>query len=175
MAVSYRRKRDYTKQSDWTCELNNDFYKCYLRAKENKSLGYMTRMKNYWDEIHSKYSFLTSKLLRDQASRVEKNKVVMATEYRNDQDTNIAPPQDNEILVEQQPQEVNMNENLIDNTNVNIEFDNNEIIETDMHKTLNDILIQKINEYSTVDVDKRPYLTSINKKPSAKELKTIDI
>ena len=68
-----------------------------------------------------------------------------------------------------------MNENLIDNTNVNIEFDNNEIIETDMHKTLNDILIQKINEYSTVDVDKRPYLTSINKKPSAKELKTIDI
>ena len=104
-----------------------------------------------------------------------KNKVVMATEYRNDQDTNIAPPQDNGILVEQQSQEVNMNEKLIDNTNVNVESDNNEIIETDLHKTLNDIFIQKINEYSTVNVDKRPYLTSINKKPSAKELKTIHI
>ena len=33
---------------------------------------------------------------------------------------------------------------------------------------------QKINKYSTVDVDNRPYLTSINKNPSAEELKTID-
>ena len=134
----------------------------------------MTRMKNYWDEIHPEYSFLTSKLLRDQASRVVKNKVVMATEYRNEQDTNIVPLQDNNILVEQHPQEDNMNENLIDNTNVNVESDNNEIIETDLYKTLNDIFIQKINEYSTVDVNNRPYLTSINKKPSAEELKTID-
>ena len=67
-----------------------------------------------------------------------------------------------------------MNEKLIDNTNVNVESDNNEIIETDLYKTLNDIFIQKINEYFTVDVDNRPYLTSINKKPSAEELKTID-
>ena len=103
-----------------------------------------------------------------------KNKVVMATEYRNEQDTNIVPLQDIEILVEQHPQEDNMNKNLIDNTNVNVESDNNEIIETDLYKTLNDIFIQKINEYFTVDVDNRPYLTSINKKPSAEELKTID-
>ena len=75
MAVSYRRKRDYTKQFDWTYELNNDLYKCYLRTKENKSLGYMTRMKNYWDEIYQEYSFLTSKLLRDQASKVVKKKL----------------------------------------------------------------------------------------------------
>ena len=107
-------------------------------------------------------------------SRVVKNKVVMATEYRNEQDTNIVPLQDIEILVEQHPQEDNMNKNLIDNTNVNVESDNNEIIETDLYKTLNDIFIQKINEYSTVDVNNRPYLTSINKKPSAEELKTID-
>ena len=142
MAVSYRRKRDYTKQFDWNYELNNDLYKCYLRAKENKSLGYMARMKNIWDEINPEYSFLTSNLLRDQASRVVKNKVVMATEYRNEQDTNIVPLQDNDILVEQHPQEDNMNENLIDNTNVNVESDNNEIIETDLYKTLNDIFIK---------------------------------
>ena len=109
-------------------------------------------MKNYWDEIHPEYSFLTSKLLRDQASRVVKNKVVMAAEYRNKQDTNIVPLQDNEILVEQHPQEDNMNKNLIDNTNVNVESDNNEITETDLYKILSDIFIQKINECSTVDV-----------------------
>ena len=67
-----------------------------------------------------------------------------------------------------------MNENLIDNTNLNVEFDNNEIIETDLYKTLNNIFIQKINKYSTADVDNCPYLTSINKKPSAEELKMID-
>ena len=67
-----------------------------------------------------------------------------------------------------------MNENLIDNTNLNVEFDNNEIIETDLYKTLNNIFIQKINQYSTADVDNCPYLTSINKKPSAEELKMID-
>ena len=68
----------------------------------------MTRMKNCWDEIHPEYSFLTSKLLRDQASRVVKNKV-MATEYKNDQDTNTVLPQDNEVLIEQQPQEPMLN------------------------------------------------------------------
>ena len=57
---------------------------------------------------------------------------------------------------------------------VNIESDNNQIIETGLYKTLNDIFIQKINEYSTIDVDNRSYLTSVNKKPSAEELKAID-
>ena len=82
----------------------------------------------YWDiysqkllgYIHPEYSFLTSKLLRAQTSRVVKNKVVIATEYGNEQDTNIAPLRDDEILVEQHPLEDNMNENLIDNTNVNV-------------------------------------------------------
>ena len=50
------------------------------------------------------------------------------------------------ILVEQHLQEDNMNEKLIDNTNVNVESDNNEIIETDLYNTLNDIFIQKIKE-----------------------------
>ena len=103
-----------------------------------------------------------------------KNRVVTETEYRNQQDTSIAPLHDNEIFVEQHPQENNMNENLIDNTNVNVESNNNEIIERDLHKTLSNIFIQKINEDSTVDVGTRPYLTSINEKLSPEELKTID-
>ena len=62
----------------------------------------------------------------------------------------------------------------MDKTNVIIESDNNEIIETGLHKILNNIFIQKINEYSTMDNDNHPYLTSVNKKPSAEEIKTIN-
>lgn len=41
----------------------------------------MKRMKSYWDEIHPELSFFTDKNLREQATRVGKRKVVMATEY----------------------------------------------------------------------------------------------
>ena len=41
----------------------------------------MERMKEKWDEIYPEYSFLTDKNLRDQASRTEKNKDVIDTEY----------------------------------------------------------------------------------------------
>ena len=41
----------------------------------------MKRMKVKWNEIHPEYSFLTDKNLRDQASRIEKNKNIMDTEY----------------------------------------------------------------------------------------------
>ena len=42
----------------------------------------MKRMKKYWDERHPEFNFLSNKNLRDQASRIEKNKVVMATEIK---------------------------------------------------------------------------------------------
>ena len=41
----------------------------------------MKRLKEKWDEIHPEYSFLSDKNLRDQASRIEKSKDVMDTEY----------------------------------------------------------------------------------------------
>ena len=56
---------------------------CCLRAKENPALGYMKRLKSYWDEIYPEFSFLSNKNLRDQASRIDKNKVVMETKYEN--------------------------------------------------------------------------------------------
>ena len=42
----------------------------------------MKRIKNLWDKMHPEYNFLSEKNLRDQASRIHKNKVVMVTEYR---------------------------------------------------------------------------------------------
>ena len=42
--VSYRR--DYSKQFNWSYELNKDLFECYKKAKEQPGRGYMKRMKN---------------------------------------------------------------------------------------------------------------------------------
>ena len=93
---SYRRNRDYSKQFDWTYDLKKDVYNCYLKAKENPKIGYMKRLKSYWDEMHPEFNFLSDKNLRDQASRVEKNKVVMETEFKTVTTNNL----ENDILTE---------------------------------------------------------------------------
>ena len=78
--ASYRRNRNYSKQFAWTHELNVDLCKCYRKAKEDPSIGYINRLKNYWDEIYPQFSYLSFKRLRDQASRVEQRKIAMTTQ-----------------------------------------------------------------------------------------------
>ena len=72
--VSYRRNRDYNKQFEWTYELNEDLHRCYNKARKEPRIGYMNRLKSYWEKISPELSNFTSKNLRDQASRVEKRK-----------------------------------------------------------------------------------------------------
>ena len=77
---SYRRNWDYTKKKfDCTYDLKRDVYNYYLRAKENPKIGYVKKLKNYWDKLHPEFNFLSDKNLRDQASHIEKNKIVMET------------------------------------------------------------------------------------------------
>ena len=97
-SVSYRRNRDYTKQFDWTYDLNCDLYNCYTKAKENLAIGYMKRMKQNWDTIHPEFSHLTDKNLRDQASRIIKDKIVMETEFAKDSNTNLNSQSDNDDI-----------------------------------------------------------------------------
>ena len=78
---SYRQNRDYLTDFNWMCDLKCDVYQCYLTAKEDPRIGCIKRLKEKWDEFHPEYSFLTDRNLRDQASRIEKNKDVMDTEY----------------------------------------------------------------------------------------------
>ena len=87
MSVSYRRNRDYTKQFDWTYDLNCDLYNYYTKAKDNPTIGYMKRMKQNWDIIDPKFSHLSDKNLRDHASRIIKNKIVMETQFSVTQQT----------------------------------------------------------------------------------------
>ena len=51
-SISYRRNRDYTKSFKWTYELDKDLYQCYIKAKSDPRIGYMNRLKQYWDEKH---------------------------------------------------------------------------------------------------------------------------
>ena len=48
--LSYRRpRRDYSKSTKWTYQLNKDFAKLYKTSQPGK-LGYMKRLKDLWDE-----------------------------------------------------------------------------------------------------------------------------
>ena len=44
-SASYERNHDYTKQFDWTYDLNCNLYNCYTKAKENPAIRYMKYMK----------------------------------------------------------------------------------------------------------------------------------
>ena len=59
-----------------------------MKAKSDPKIGYVNRMKKLWDEIHPELTFFPAKNLRDQGSREEKNRVVMETEYRIDENQN---------------------------------------------------------------------------------------
>ena len=78
--ASYRRNPDYNKQFAWTYKLNEDLHKCYVKAKEDRRIVYMNRLKSYWDEIHPQLSFFASENLLDQTSRVKKRKIAMTKE-----------------------------------------------------------------------------------------------
>ena len=80
MAVSYRSNRNYKNQFKWTYELNKDLHKCYMSAKIDLKIGYMNIINKLWDNMHLELMFFSAKKLRDQASRVEKNRVVMETQ-----------------------------------------------------------------------------------------------
>ena len=71
-SASYRRNRDYSTYFKWNYELNCDVYNCYIRAREDPSIGYMKGLKKYWDEIHPEFNFFTEKQLRQQPTFVEK-------------------------------------------------------------------------------------------------------
>ena len=80
-SVSYRRNRDYSKSFALTYELNKDLYKCHVKAKEDPKIGYMNRLKEYWEEIHPELNYFSSKNLRDHVSSIIKRNVIMETSF----------------------------------------------------------------------------------------------
>ena len=119
---SYKRNRNYSKHFNWNYELKRDVYNCYLRAIENPPPGCMKRLKSSWDKIYQEFSYLSDKDLRDQASLIEKNKVVMETEYEN---INTPEITENDLLNNGN----NSVDNHLDNIAVNhVSTDNNVVV-----------------------------------------------
>ena len=59
-SASYHQNRDYSKQFEWTYELNEGHHRCYNKAREDPRIGYTNRLKSYWDKIHPEISKFTS-------------------------------------------------------------------------------------------------------------------
>ena len=166
MSVSYRRNRDYTKQFNWTYDLNCDLYNCYTKAKENLAIGYMKRMKQNWDTIHPEFSHLTDKNLRDQASGIIKNKILMETEFAKDSNTNLNSQSDNGNI--QNNETVNEIINLDNDKPTNInrnDIENNQMQETPEYKSLKEklkpIFLEMIDNL-TIRTLKKEYLMRVN-------------
>ena len=129
----------------------------------------MKRLKKYWDELHPEFYFLSEKNLRNQASRIEKNKVVMATEYKT-VTVNIV-------------ENVTLNkDNCLENNNITNNKDPS-IDQSFLSLNLSQEALLEILgpmfqcDYETINdqnIDERVYSTNYNKKLSNDQVKVID-
>ena len=129
----------------------------------------MKRLKKYWDELHPEFYFLSEKNLRNQALRIEKNKVVMATEYKT-VTVNIV-------------ENVTLNkDNCLENNNITNNKDPS-IDQSFLSLNLSQEALLEILgpmfqcDYETINdqnIDERVYSTNYNKKLSNDQVKVID-
>ena len=114
--VSYRRNRDYTTTFGWTYELNQDVYQCYSKAKYDPKIGYMKRMKKFWDEMHPEFTHFNEKQLRQQATFIEKKRLIVHT------NTNTVAENTADItIVDVVPNNIEGDENVFSVENINME------------------------------------------------------
>ena len=173
-SVSYRRNRDYSKQFNWTYELNQDLYECYTEARKVSKRVYMERTKKMWDELHPELNHLTEKYLGQQATYIEKRGYLLQTANVTNSNT-----KNSNVETDIQIEDTSGESNNIDNSN------NTETppLEQTCHVTLTDAdnkLLQTLRQRFFENIEKyklfdnREQLTYVNKKPSDGELKVID-
>ena len=121
----------------------------------------MKRIKEKWDEIHPEYSFLTDKTLRDQASRIEKSKDVMDTEYVLNRSNNISQvnePTDYSVSYEESQPHL---EPLT-------------ITQQECFQTMKPLFERNYETINRQSINERTFSTKIIKHPSDDVLKVID-
>ena len=149
-----------------------------MSAKSDPKIGYMNRMKKLWDEKHPELNFFSAKNLRDQASRVEKNKVVIETEYRIDKNQNNSNAVNNDTTEENSHLKsehlaIN-NKSIVSDTKVQTVENPVPEANTSINETIKDIFMQNIISINSMNFNDRNYNTRVNKTPSPDILKTID-
>ena len=152
MNVSYQRNRDYSKNLDWTYELKSDVYECYKRAKCDPTIGYMKRLKLYWDELHPEYNHLNEKQLRQQTTFVEKKKLVLDSNLETGIREEWA-----ENLIDQ------VNQNNIENSTENSQNipDVENIIDENLFNNIKSRFSEHCNKYHGLPVNQREYNCNI--------------
>ena len=129
-------------------------------------------MKALWDQIHPELGSFTAKKLHDQANRVEKNKVVMATEYIvHENCSNDLTHNETNIDIDNPPVvENNRDCNIETTSNITSISDNDD----PLYESIKDLFATNIKEVKNRPFNERVYNTRINKNPSIKLLKIID-
>ena len=136
-------------------------------------------MKQNWYITHPEFSHLSDKSLRDQASRIIKNKIVMETEFSIDSNANWNSQSDNVDISNNET--VNESINLVNNTPTNINRNNvanNQAQESPGYQLLKNklkpIVLQTIDILHNKNIDQRTYLTRVNTKINDNLLKCVD-
>ena len=150
-SVSYQRKRDYTNGFTWTYELNQDVFQCYKKARENPSIGYMKRLKLYWDDMHPELQHFNEKQLRQQASFVEKKGLTLESNLRTDISNTESIPE-----IDEHPEEI-----------VHFDLESREIphidepIDQDLFNEIDNKFLHYFDIYKNVPLAQRNYLTPV--------------
>ena len=117
--------------------------------------------------------------MRDQASRIIKNKVVMETEFSSDSNANWDSQSDNVDISNDET--VNESINLVNNTPTNINRNNvknNQTQESPGYQLLKDklkpIILETIDIFHNKNIDERTYLRRVNTKINDILLKCVD-
>ena len=176
--VSYRRNRDYSTHFKWTYELNCDVYNCYMRARKDPSIGYMKRLKKYWDEIHPEFSFFTEKQLRQQSTFVENKKLVLQSNQDSINSEQLESHDGSNVnnIIDEDNYLTSVSETSNDNSNPpplnSFRTDND--VNSELKETLKANFLKNIERFQTMPLKERPYYTKITRKPSENEIRIID-
>ena len=130
----------------------------------------MKRLKEKCDEIQPEYSFLSDKYLRDKASRIEKNKDVMDTEYVHFRSNN------NSEVDEQTDYSNNCSETVNNSHSKESQptFEPLTIIQQECFQSIKPLFEWNYVTINRQPINERTFSTKIVKHPSDDVLKVID-
>ena len=134
-------------------------------------------MEEYWDEIHPELALFTERNIREQATRIEKNKTVTASEYPQTQNNN-SQIEINNINTYDDPTNNTAIETTVNNVMNNVEINNHSIDilrSFDQYKSLRECFIINYNTFKEKSFDERTITTKISKNIDKTLYANIDI
>ena len=134
----------------------------------------MKRLKSYWDELHPGFAFLSDKNLRDVASGITANKVVMDTEFHN----TISIATENDIVNNKVVNEVDCTVNTVNDQAANETIFQHitplSLTQEELLEVLQPIFERNYEIIKKQSIEERLYSTNCSKTLSDDVIKVID-